>query len=201
MTFDWSQVVLATGNRGKAQEFALAFGRPMRSLFDGGHVTGADECGATYADNARLKAEQAARALGRWALGDDTGLEVEALAGAPGLHTARFAGPQATAAENRARLLAALEHCPDSARQARFVCHLCLVEPSGQVMATASGSCAGRIRTAPAGEAGFGYDALFEVVEYHGTLAELGPAAKAVLSHRARAIQALQTAVARLAGG
>jgi XTP/dITP diphosphohydrolase len=121
-------------------------------------------------------------------LADDTGLEVDALDGRPGIHTARYAGPAATPQSNRRRLLDELADVPPKRRTARFVCALALADPAGNIRAEASGQLRGRIRTTPAGSGGFGYDALFEIVEYHRTLAELGDVARAWLSHRGRAV-------------
>ena len=183
--------MLATGNRHKAREFADIVGCPLATLADCGFSAEPEETGDSYAENALIKARHAAALVDRWALADDTGLEVEGLGGAPGVHTARYAGPNATAAENRTRLLASLSGVDGNARRARFVCHLCLVKPDGSIVATATGQCAGRIRRSTLGDLGFGYDPLFEVVEYHCTMAEIGPVAKSVLSHRARAMQML----------
>ncbi len=143
-----------------------------------------EETGSTLRENAELKAVAYARHFGLWTLADDTALEVDALNGAPGIHTARYAEPQATAAENRRRLLAELAELPLERRGARFVCQLVLADPAGNIRAAAVGHCQGRIALAEAGPGGFGYDSLFEVREYHRTFAQLGPAAKSILSHR-----------------
>ncbi len=163
----------------------------IKCLADFAATAPVDEGGETLAENARRKAVGYARALGEWVLADDTGLEVDALGGAPGVRSARFAGDGATMAENRARLLAELDGAGESRRTARFVCHLAVANPAGEVVAEATGHCRGRIRFAGTGEFGFGYDSLFEIVEYRRTLAELGPAATAVIGHRGRAVRAL----------
>jgi XTP/dITP diphosphohydrolase len=186
-------LVLGTGNRKKVAELAellSPLGLNCRGLADFGEVLAVDETGATFAENAALKAVCQARHLQRWVLGDDSGLAVDALQGAPGIYSARFAGAGATDADNRARLLAEMEDVPD-ARGARFVCHLALSDPEGRVRALASGRCHGRIRRTESGSGGFGYDPLFEIVEYHRTFGELSADVKAVLSHRARATGAM----------
>lgn len=190
-------LVVATGNPHKAQEFSAllaALRVPLLSLGDFPETQAVVEDGASLVENARLKASGYALQLKRWVLSDDTGLEVDALGGAPGVRSSRYAGEQATMAENRAKLLAELEHIPESKRTAQFVCHLALADPSGRITFEARGVCHGRIRREPAGNGGFGYDALFEVVEWRRTLAELGPVGKAVLGHRGRAVRELTIA-------
>jgi XTP/dITP diphosphohydrolase len=191
------RLVLATGNAHKARELAELLAPldiPVTSLADFPTAQPAVELGSTLADNARQKASSYALRLGEWVLSDDTGLEVDALAGAPGVCSARYAGPQATMAENRAKLLGDLDRFPDEKRTARFVCHLAIADPSGEVVAQAAGMCRGRIRREPAGDLGFGYDSLFEIVEYHRTLAEISPRVTAALGHRGRAVYRLLTA-------
>lgn len=192
--FPCDMLVLATGNPHKVQELAELL-RPLqlalKSLADFPGTTPVDENGETLAENARQKAAGYARSLGQWVLADDTGLEVDALNGAPGVRSARFAGNGATMADNRARLLAELEGVVEARRAARFVCHLAIASPGGHLVAEATGICRGRIRSVGTGRFGFGYDSLFEILEYRRTLAELGPAATAVLGHRGRAVRAL----------
>jgi XTP/dITP diphosphohydrolase len=140
--------------------------------------------------------------LSRWVLADDSGLEVDALGGAPGVYSARFAGPDATDDANNRRLLELLRHTPLEERDARYVCHVTLADPSGTIRAESHETCRGRIRFEPAGANGFGYDPLFEIVEYHRTFGELGPLVKRALSHRARAMRAMvPKLVALIAGG
>ena len=148
------------------------------------------ETGATLEENAKLKAQAVVEATGLPALADDTGLEVAALDGAPGVHTARFAGDDATYEENVAKMLRVME-----GRQERGACFrsvVALVFPDG-VEIIADGTVRGRITTQPRGKAGFGYDPVFEVDGK--TLAEMSPAEKNHLSHRARAIRALAESV------
>ena len=195
-------IVFGTANRKKAAELIellAPLGWKLLTLADFDAPLAVDETGETFADNARLKATLQARHLKHWVLADDSGLAVDALQGAPGVHSARYAGPEATDAENRQKLLAALAGVSDERRGAHFVCHLTLADPAGAVRAEATGRCQGRIRHGESGTGGFGYDPLFEIVEYHRTFGELSPAVKGVLSHRARAIAALLPELSRLA--
>ena len=192
------RLVLASGNPHKVRELTELFGSlqvAIKSLADSSTMVLIDEDGETLAENARRKAVGYAQALGEWVLADDTGLEVDALKGAPGVRSARFAGDGATMAENRARLLEDLADIPGPERTGRFVCHLVIASPGGEVVAEATGICRGRLRFEPAGEFGFGYDSLFEIVEYRRTLAELGPAATAAIGHRGRAVRGLVSGV------
>jgi XTP/dITP diphosphohydrolase len=195
--------VLGTRNPGKIAEFRTLLpdcGWQIADLSDFSDVHDVEEDGSTLAENARAKAAGFANQIGQWVLADDTGLMVDALGGAPGARTARFAGRSATARDNRERLLAELGALPAEKRTASFVCHLALADPAGRILAEADGKCRGRIRFEPAGDGGFGYDSLFEIVEYHRTLAELGETATVCLSHRARAVRSLQPALIRIAG-
>jgi XTP/dITP diphosphohydrolase len=134
-------------------------------------------------------------------LSDDTGLEVDALNGAPGVRSARYAGNGVTMLENRAKLLSELERVQASARSARFVCWIALASPDGQIVLEGAGTCAGHLRTEPAGHGGFGYDVLFEVDGIGRTLAELDEAETALVGHRGQAarhfINAWRQAVAQ----
>lgn len=190
-------LVLATGNPHKVQELTgllCPLGIPLKSLTDFSEVVSVDENGETLAENSRRKAVGYAQALGEWVLADDTGLEVDALKGAPGVRSARFAGDGATMAENRGKLLEELEGTTESKRRARFVCHLAVANPSGEVVVESRGECRGRLRFAGTGEFGFGYDSLFEIVEYGKTLAEFGPVVTELIGHRGRAVRALLAA-------
>lgn len=198
-------LVLGTGNRKKAVELAVLttpLGLKLQTLADFSNPLAVDESGASFAENAALKASKQAAHLGRWVLGDDSGLVVDALNGAPGILSARYAGPAATDADNRQKLLAALLGIPTARRTAHFECHLALADPRGTIRATSTARCQGRIRETESGSGGFGYDPLFEIVEYHRTFGELSPEVKAVLSHRARAMFAILPALqALLAAG
>ncbi len=185
------ELVFGTGNPKKAVELAQLLaptGIRLKTLADFPQALDVEEVGNTFAENARLKATVQAKHLHAWVLADDSGLAVDALQGAPGVFSARYAGPQATDASNCQKLLAALAGVEASRRGAHFVCHLTLADPQGVVRAEATGKCFGRIRPAEAGTGGFGYDPLFEIREYHRTFGELSATTKAMLSHRARAM-------------
>jgi XTP/dITP diphosphohydrolase len=187
-------LVLGTRNRKKGLELLDLLGPEgfeLRTLADYSNAIEVDETGATFAENAALKATQQARHLSAWVLGEDSGLCVEALAGAPGVYSARYSGPTATDESNNAKLLAELGDLPLEKRGAYYVCHACLAGPDGKIRAESEACCRGRMRFTASGSAGFGYDPLFEVVEYHQTFGELGNAVKSVLSHRSRALREL----------
>jgi XTP/dITP diphosphohydrolase len=187
-------IILASRNRKKLLEMAdqlEPFGLHLVSAADLPDVPEIHESGDTFAANAALKASGVARAARQWALGDDSGLEVDALDGAPGVYSARYAGPGATDRDNNARLLKELEHVPDEQRTARFVCHLAVADPGGTIRLEVSGTCRGRILCENRGGGGFGYDPLFFLPEYRRTFGELSPVVKRILSHRARAFQRL----------
>jgi XTP/dITP diphosphohydrolase len=187
-------LVLGTRNRKKGQELAellAPWGFDLKTLADLPEAIEVEETGNTFAANAALKACQQARHLQHWVLGEDSGLVVDALGGEPGVLSARFSGAGATDESNNALLLARLGERPLERRTAYYVCHAVLADPSGTIRAESDGECRGRIRFIPAGSGGFGYDPLFEIVEYHRTFGELGPMVKVFLSHRARAIRAI----------
>ncbi len=185
-------VVLATLNSGKARELARLLGDLPIALLSLADVPGAalpEETGATYAENALLKARAAARLTGRAALGDDSGLEVDALGGAPGLHSARFGGPGLDDAGRVALLLERLREVPAGRRGARFRCVIALVDEAGRER-TVEGVAEGEIAAAPRGTGGFGYDPVFYYPPLRRTFGELGDREKESLSHRARAARA-----------
>src|SRR4051794_25478264 len=186
------ELVLGTHNRKKGIELLELLGPwgfRLITLADVPNSIEVEETGETFAANAALKACEQARHLKRWVLGEDSGLAVDALKGAPGVYSARFSGPNATDERNNQLLLEKLGDLPLERRTAHYVCHATLSDPDGNIRAESEGYCSGRIRHAHAGAGGFGYDPLFEIVEYHRTFGELGPAVKAALSHRARAIR------------
>jgi len=190
-------VLLATRNRGKLRELVAllaAAGIPCESLAEHPEVGAVEETGATFDENARLKAAAAARASGLFALGEDSGLEVDALEGAPGVRSARYAGAHGDDAANNAALMAALAGRSD--RRARYRCALALARPDGAIVATTNGSCEGFITDIPRGSGGFGYDPYFIPEGRHLTMAELTPAEKAELSHRGRAAHAMRPLLA-----
>jgi XTP/dITP diphosphohydrolase len=187
-------LVVGTRNRKKLLELTELLaprGFDLKSLADFPDAIEVNESGDTFADNAALKATVQARHLHQWVLGEDSGLCVDALGGAPGVHSARFSGPGASDAANNAFLLENLKGVPLEKRTAHYVCHATLSDPCGTIHAESEDYCRGRILLAESGGGGFGYDPLFEVVEYHQTFGELNPAVKSVLSHRARAIRAI----------
>jgi len=194
-------LVLGTANRKKGEELAGLLGDvglELRTLADFPHAIEVAEEGKTFAENAKLKATKQARHLGRWVLGEDSGLVVDALDGAPGVFSARYSGPNATDESNNRLLLDRLGQTPLEQRTARYVCHMTLSDPSGTVRAESQGFCTGRILFQPEGTHGFGYDPLFEVVEYHRSFGVLGPAVKGRLSHRGRAARQLIPALVEL---
>ncbi len=176
---------------------ALLAGVPfvLRNLADLPGAWLPEETAPTYRDNALDKARAAVRLTGARALADDSGLEVDALGGAPGVGSARYGGPGLDDAARCARLLAALRGVPPERRTARFRCVLALVEPGGAEHVV-EGVVEGRIAEAPRGEGGFGYDPIFYYPPLGRTFAELGPADKAAVSHRARAARAIRRLLA-----
>ena len=215
-------LVLATRNRKKLAEVADLLGRagvrtsegrgethdvsafdPGGELERFGPVPEVVEDGETFAANAALKATQTARFLAdagcpAFVLGEDSGLCVDALGGAPGIFSARFAGTHGDDAANNAKLLADLDGVPAEKRGAGYVCSVAVADPSGEVVLTAEGTCRGRIAAGPRGAGGFGYDPLFEVRELHRTFGELPAVVKRHLSHRARAFAELSPRLADL---
>ncbi|MFN8624400.1 MAG: XTP/dITP diphosphatase [Candidatus Binatia bacterium] len=187
-------LVIATANRGKFREFADLFQDlplRLRSLTGVRGVPVVTEDGTTYADNALRKALTVARWSGCAALADDSGLEVDALDAAPGVRSARYAGPERDDRANVAKLLAALHEIPAAGRTARFRCVLAVASPDGGTW-TVGGTCEGRIAEAPRGSGGFGYDRVFFYPPLGATLAEIPAAAKNAVSHRARACATLR---------
>jgi XTP/dITP diphosphohydrolase len=194
-------LVLGTYNRKKGLELAdlvAPLGIEVRTLAELPDITEAAETGDTFAANAAIKATQYARQVGQWVLADDSGLCVDALGGRPGVYSARYAGPTAGDEDNNNRLLAELAAVPIECRTAHYVCHATLADPRGQVRAEAEEYCHGRILTERHGDGGFGYDPLFEIIEYHRTFGELAAEVKACLSHRARAMRKLLPEFKRL---
>jgi len=197
-------IVLATSNHGKIQELrALLADLPVQFLSVAdvlGEQPTIVEDGATFEANASIKARAVARATRTLALADDSGLEVDALGGRPGVRSARFAHERATDAENNAALLRELENIEEGARSARFRCALALFNPwQESEIYVAEGSCEGSIARAPRGNGGFGYDPLFVVTGQDGkAMAELSEDDKNKVSHRARAVSALRDILLKL---
>jgi XTP/dITP diphosphohydrolase len=198
------EIVLASANAGKLRELqamTAVLGFEVRAQSEFG-VEAVPETGVTFVENALIKARHAARCTGRPAIADDSGLVVDALGGAPGIRSARYAGEDASDADNVGKLLAALADVPPSARTCRFVCVLAwLRAPEDPLPLIASGVWEGQVVTgAPRGANGFGYDPVFLVPGHGCTAAELDPATKQRLSHRGRAMAALAAALAQARG-
>jgi XTP/dITP diphosphohydrolase len=194
-------LVVGTRNLKKREEILELLGDlgvELRDLTSWPDAPDVVEDGATFADNARKKAAELARHLGRWVLGEDSGLVVPGLGGRPGVYSARYAGKQGDDAANNARLLAELAPLPEDRRAAFYVCTVALADPGGAVRAVAEGRCHGVITREPRGTGGFGYDPLFLIPEYHRTLGELSPRVKHALSHRGRALARLRPVIRRL---
>jgi XTP/dITP diphosphohydrolase len=191
-------VVLASANPKKAAEIEAILGDAVHLVPRPASVPEVVEDADTFEGNARLKAQALVAATGLAALADDSGLEVEALGGAPGVHSARYAGDHATDADNVARLLAdlaVLDPADQRGRRARFRCVIVLCRPDGSELVV-EGEVAGVIAAEPRGSGGFGYDPVFVPVEGDGaTFAELTPEAKHRISHRGRALAALVAAL------
>jgi XTP/dITP diphosphohydrolase len=195
-------LIIATGNAGKLREFRRLFdGLPFEvfAYADFG-MTAPVETGETFLENALLKARHAAAAAGMAAIADDSGLEVDALGGAPGVHSARYAGPGADDAANNAKLQAALASATPSERGARYRCVLAFVADAGDPEPlTAEGVWEGRIVDCARGSGGFGYDPYFWLPSLGLTAAELAPEQKNRLSHRGAALRALGAKLAERA--
>ncbi|MGB1580459.1 MAG: RdgB/HAM1 family non-canonical purine NTP pyrophosphatase [Nevskiales bacterium] len=188
------KVVLATGNRGKLAELQAMLaplGIQVEAQADY-RVPEAEETGLSFVENALLKARNAAIHTGLPAIADDSGLEVASLNGAPGIYSARYAGPDASDAANNAELLSNLQGLSAGERRARFVCVLVFIRhPEDPTPIICQGFWNGRILDAPRGEGGFGYDPLFLIPDRNQTSAELPPEVKNEISHRGRAMRLL----------
>lgn len=189
-------LLIATTNEGKIREIKEIlkdFELEIKTLKDFPEIPPPEETGTTFFENALLKAKYYAEKTGLLSLADDSGLEVEALNGAPGVYSSRFAGPDATDEKNNQKLLELLRDLPQDKRGARFVCVMVCYHPSGKYI-TAEGFWEGQIAFSPRGSFGFGYDPLFLVKEfnYEKTAAELPPEVKNQLSHRGKALRQLK---------
>ncbi len=187
------ELVLASTNPGKRREIEALLaplGIAVRSAAELGFTDEIEENGHTFSENARLKACAVARALGLPALADDSGLAVEALDGAPGVYSARYAGGHADDAANNAKLLDALKDVPLERRQAAFVCVMVCCRPDGRLLET-QGRLEGMIALGPDGHNGFGYDPLFHLPQRGLSVARLGTGEKNAISHRGQALRAM----------
>ncbi|MBA2117174.1 RdgB/HAM1 family non-canonical purine NTP pyrophosphatase [Bremerella alba] len=188
------ELIVATSNPHKVRELTYLLqplGLPVYPLPADIDLEPVKEDGNTLAENARKKACGYARQLQRWVIADDTGLQVDALAGKPGVRSARYAGDDAIMAMNLALLIEHMLDVPEEERSARFVCHLCVAAPDGGVALEAYGECHGKIGRQPIGEFGFGYDSVFLVQDGQQTLAELDQQRTAQLGHRGHAARSL----------
>lgn len=187
-----SKIVLASGNKGKLREFAQLFSQfntevVPQSTFN---VTEAEETGLTFVENAIIKARHACESTGLPAIADDSGIEVDALNGAPGIYSARYSGPGATDEKNLQALLNALDNIPESERTARYQCVIVFMrhakDPTPLIC---QASWEGRVLTTPQGDGGFGYDPIFWIEQHQCTAAELNAEQKHAISHRGKAIR------------
>jgi XTP/dITP diphosphohydrolase len=189
-----AQVIAATGNAGKVAEIRAALaetGWEFITIDEAGGWDAPEETGETFIENARIKAQAARELYGGATLADDSGLEVDALDGAPGVYSSRFSGECATDASNNERLLGVLADVPEGQRTARFRCVVVMIAEDGSET-VAEGTCEGRIGVEPRGDGGFGYDPLFLPDATPGrAMAELGMAEKNGISHRGAALKAL----------
>lgn len=197
------KLLVATHNQGKVREYRdLLAGMPVEITYlDAEGITfEVAETGQTFEENAMLKAQAYGRATGLWTWADDSGLEVAALGGAPGVHSARYAGPGASDADRYHKLLDALAGVPWNQRSARFFCVVALYVPERQAMRITSGEILGIIAFGPAGNNGFGFDPVFYIPEFGVTMAQLPADVKNEISHRGRAAKAAAATLRGLLG-
>jgi XTP/dITP diphosphohydrolase len=197
-------LLVATHNKGKVATFAEMMSDMdinWLSLDDLGITMEVDETGKTFMDNAILKAVAYARAAGVLTLTDDSGLEVKALGGAPGVKTARYGGPGLSSKERYEYLLSQMVGIPLADRGARFVCAIALAGVDGEILATSTGTVDGVIALQPSGEGGFGYDPVFYLPEAGATYAEMSLRGKRATSHRGRAMRAIEPQLREILAG
>jgi XTP/dITP diphosphohydrolase len=189
------ELVIASKNPGKIREIRKIYADLPVLILQVDDLPDVTEDGQTFADNARKKAIQIARHTGKWALADDSGLEVDALRGAPGIHSARWSGKGDEG--NNEKLLAELRGVPAPARTARYRAVVVVAAPDGRVLAEADGACEGVIAFDRRGTGGFGYDPYFVLPQFGKTMAELSPEAKNAISHRGEALRRLRDPLTR----
>jgi len=189
------ELVIASRNKGKIREIREIYADLPFAVIEVQDLPEVVEDGATFSENARKKAVAIARHTGKWALADDSGLEVDALEGAPGIHSARWSGGGDEA--NNDKLLAELREVPAPARTARYRAVVVVASPDGRVVAEADGACEGVIGFERRGEGGFGYDPLFVLPQFGCTMAALEPSEKNALSHRGQALRRLREPLTR----
>jgi len=190
MTIENLELLLATKNAGKIieiKELLAVLSFRLRSLNDFADVIEPEETGANFIENAVLKAQSYASQTGLSTLADDSGLEVEALGGAPGVFSARYAGEGATDSERIEKLLKELDETQNENRRARFICAIAIASATGEIQFVAEGVCDGRIALTASGEGGFGYDPVFVPNGFSKTFGELSSGTKQQISHRAQA--------------
>lgn len=192
------EILIASRNKGKIAEFREMFqtlGTAVISLDDyEKDLPEIAETGSTFHENARLKAEGICEIVGIPVLADDSGLAIDALDGSPGVYSARFAGEDASDAQNNEKVLQSMQDVAEDARVARFVCVLALAKPEEETIFT-EGFCEGKILDKPVGEHGFGYDPIFQPQGFDGSMAQLTSEEKNKISHRHHALVALQRAL------
>jgi XTP/dITP diphosphohydrolase len=195
------QIVLSSRNQKKIGEIAELFapqGINLVGVSEFPHVPDVVEDGDSFAANAAKKAIEVARQLNQWVIAEDSGLCVDALGGAPGIYSARYAGEQGADENNNEKLLREMAAVPSEKRTAHYVCYAVLSDPAGRVRLSSEGRCGGRILTEYRGDHGFGYDPLFMVPEFHQTFGQLSPAVKRHISHRAKSFERLIPQILRL---
>lgn len=194
-------LVLGTNNLKKRLELEELLDLPelqLQTLREFGDVPEVVEDGETFIDNAAKKAVQLAKHLNQWVLGEDSGLAVDALGGAPGVYSARYAGEPCDDQANNDKLLSELQGVAEPDRGAHYVCTIMVADPTGEIRAKAEGRCDGRIAFAPAGSNGFGYDPLFILAGQDKTFGELPAEVKHAHSHRAAAVRQLRPLLQQL---
>jgi XTP/dITP diphosphohydrolase len=190
------EIVIASKNKGKIREIRQIYADLPVSIVEHPDLPDVVEDGDSFSANARKKAVEIARHTGKWALADDSGLEVDALGGAPGIHSARWSGGGDEA--NNDKLLAELRDVPPPARTARYRAVVVIASPEGRVIAEADGSCEGLIGFVRKGTGGFGYDPLFVIPQFGQTMAELPSETKHSISHRGEALRRLKEPLTRV---
>ena len=187
------EIVIATKNKGKIKDFELLFhpySITVKSLVDLEEMQEIEETGSTFEENAAIKAEAISKMLNKPVIADDSGVEIDALNGAPGVYSARYAGMDKDDEANNQKVLAGLKDVAFQERTARFVCVLAIAEPNKPTIFK-RGECEGHIGMEPLGEYGFGYDPLFYPLGYDQTMAQLTPEEKNKISHRKKALEQL----------
>lgn len=189
---DSPEIILASHNQKKVGEISDLLSPhkiQVQCVADFPDVPEVVEDGTTFGENAAKKAVQTALSLSQWTIGEDSGLMIDALHGAPGIYSARFSGEDATDEQNNAKMIQELQKVPIEKRTAAYICNVALSNPQGEICLQVEASCRGRMTETPRGQNGFGYDPYFEIIELHKTFGELAPIVKQHLSHRARAFE------------